>query len=109
MWSASLAGPEDRHTIGWSAPKYGVDQRGRAARANCVHGDIVRQSLAQRVEPRIDVVAQVALGQDHHRPDSDGFHHREIALEAAQIEIPVEPHHQQRRIDVADERLSRAG
>ena len=56
----------------------------------------------------VSVVGKVALGQDHDRPHLTAPHQRQVTLEAAQVEISIEAHDEQRSVDVAHQALTRA-
>ena len=62
-------------------------------------GDAGRDRV-DRDQPAVDVVGEVRLVQDHDRGDPARPGHREVALDPAQVEVVVEPGHQQRDLDV---------
>ncbi len=74
--------------------------------------DLRRDASAHALDPR---VAQLRIGggdvgfrQHHRRRDPACAGEREIALEAAQVEVVVEAHDQQGVVDVADQRVPAA-
>jgi hypothetical protein len=57
-------------------------------------------------EPARHLRHDVGLGQHDDRLHAAGLHEREIALDAARVEVVVEAHHEQRGVDVADDRVA---
>ena len=61
-----------------------------------------------RVAPARVGSGDVGLGQHDDRRDAAGQRERQVALESAQVEVVVEPHDDERAIDVADDRMPAA-
>lgn len=56
-------------------------------------------------QPRRSVGTQVGLGRHDDGIDRGQLHRSQVALEATQVEVVVQAHHQQCRVDVADDDL----
>ena len=82
----------------------GVDDERRRPRPASA-GATTREAL---VEQRRVGGGDVGLGQHDHRRHAAGVGQRQVALEAAQVEVVVEAHHEQGRVDVADDRMAAA-
>ncbi|MNN33972.1 hypothetical protein D3C81_1477530 [compost metagenome] len=67
-----------------------------------------RQTVLELRQLARHVVGHVGLAQHDHGRHLRRQHDGQIALEAARIEILVQSHHQQRRIDIAGKQLAPA-
>ena len=71
-----------------------------------------RDALAQLSQSRLEQLGprrgDVCLGQHDHRQHAAALHQREVALEAARVEVVIQAHDQQRGVDVADDRVAAA-
>lgn len=86
--------------------------RGRVGGIDDDDLDARRHALSQRLDalvaPRRISSGDVGLRQHHDRRHAAGVREREIALQAAQVEVVVEAHDEQRAVDVADDGVAAA-
>ena len=89
----------------------GGERLGRAARqaVDCQHGDVCRHQRLRLVLARgaLLFAHEVGLGQHHHRADARQAREGNVALEPARVEIVVQTHHDQHRVDVGHDHHAR--
>ena len=74
--------------------------------------DVCRHAPPQRRDARFEQAVgagdHVGLGQHDHRQHLASLHERQVTLEPARVEVVVKAHHEQRGVDVADDRVAPA-
>ena len=105
---AGAAGAE--HHRGLAARQPRRQQRRRLRRARVERQQ--RRARAERVTRLVDpplqrrAVQRVGLGQHQHRRHRRQMGQRQIALEAARIEVAIQPHHQECGVDIGHQHLA---
>ena len=78
------------------------------ARIDGKQGHVLRQTVFQLRQLAAHVVGHVSLAQHHHGADLGRQHDGKVAFQAARVEVLVQPHHQQGRVDIAGKYLAPA-